>query len=90
MHGKGVYHFSHGLVYEGEFYRGDKHGNGKIITEHGIVYEGIWEENRCTELLCWESFPILKQSPNISEPRLEPSKQCQTDSTYKAPSVKAL
>ena len=71
MHGKGVYHFSHGLIYEGEFCRDKKHGYGKITTEHGHSYEGIWEEDWCKELSGWKSFPSKNLSPDISETRLE-------------------
>ena len=38
--GKGVYTFSDGTVYEGDFLNGENHGKGKITFPNGNVYEG--------------------------------------------------
>ena len=34
-----------GMVYEGEFYRGEKHGEGELIKPTGEKYIGQWQLN---------------------------------------------
>ena len=42
MHGKGVFAWPSGQVYEGEYYEDQKHGFGKFKEEDGSYYEGNW------------------------------------------------
>jgi hypothetical protein len=40
MHGYGIYYYSNGDIYEGNFYCGLKHGNGTYRYLTGDVYNG--------------------------------------------------
>jgi hypothetical protein len=36
FHGKGKYYFSNGVVYEGDFFKGEFHGEGTLIFPNGV------------------------------------------------------
>jgi hypothetical protein len=40
MHGKGVFKWPDGRVYEGDYLNDKKHGNGKVSWPDGREYEG--------------------------------------------------
>ncbi len=40
MHGKGVFKWPDGRVYEGDYVNDKKHGIGKVTWPDGRVYEG--------------------------------------------------
>jgi hypothetical protein len=40
MHGKGVFKWPDGRVYEGDYFNDKKHGNGKVSWPDGREYEG--------------------------------------------------
>jgi hypothetical protein len=42
MHGKGVFKWPDGRVYEGDYVNDKKHGIGKVTWPDGRVYEGEW------------------------------------------------
>lgn len=48
-HGKGVYKFPNGTVYEGEFYKGNFHGKGKLKYPGKGEVIGIWENGKLLE-----------------------------------------
>ncbi len=45
MNGKGVYHFSNGDIYNGNFTGGKKNGIGKYNYANGDIYEGEWKND---------------------------------------------
>jgi hypothetical protein len=45
MHGKGIYTFSNGEIYEGDFVIGKRHGKGKSTWLDGTTYEGDFANN---------------------------------------------
>ena len=45
MHGKGIYQFSSGDVYEGSFTNGLFNGFGVYRFPDGSLYEGEWQDN---------------------------------------------
>ena len=48
-HGKGIYIFPNGTIYEGQFYKGNFHGEGKLkYPEKGEVM-GKWENGKLIE-----------------------------------------
>jgi hypothetical protein len=40
-HGKGVYTYNNGDIYDGEWENNEKHGTGKL-TSNGVTTIGIW------------------------------------------------
>ena len=46
MHGRGVYRYADGSVYEGDFKDGKKHGLGMDRYADGAVYEGDWKDDK--------------------------------------------
>lgn len=46
MHGKGIYTFADGRIYEGFYVNGLKDGYGVFIWEGGRRYEGNWKEGK--------------------------------------------
>ncbi len=44
--GHGVYKWSDGRVYDGNWLRGKQHGNGKYLLPDHTVKLGIWENGR--------------------------------------------
>jgi len=46
FHGKGVYNYSNGDVYDGQFAEGKKNGNGTMKYACGDVYKGAWKHER--------------------------------------------
>ena len=44
-HGKGVWSFPDGAIFEGEFRNDMKNGKGKYVYVDGDVYEGDWKDN---------------------------------------------
>jgi hypothetical protein len=42
MHGKGIYRFTNGNVYEGDFLNDKMHGKGIYRIKDGAVYDGDW------------------------------------------------
>ena len=46
MHGRGVYRYADGTVYEGDFKDGKKHGRGVYRFANGSVYEGDWKDGK--------------------------------------------
>ena len=46
MHGRGVYRWSDGTSFEGEWEDGIAHGNGQVISNDGLTQtDGFWENN---------------------------------------------
>jgi len=45
MHGFGVYHFTSGAEYTGQWTKGKRHGKGKIQYPDGSFYDGEWEDD---------------------------------------------
>ena len=45
-HGRGVYRFARGDVYEGEYQDDKKHGRGVYRFASGAVYEGEWKDDK--------------------------------------------
>ncbi len=43
MHGKGIFKWPDGRVYEGDYYEDKKHGFGIVKWPNGKVYEGHWK-----------------------------------------------
>jgi len=43
MHGKGVYHYTSGAVYTGDFVNGLQEGKGAYEFPNGSKYEGEWQ-----------------------------------------------
>ncbi len=43
MHGKGIFKWPDGRVYEGVYYEDKKHGFGIVKWPNGKVYEGHWK-----------------------------------------------
>ena len=44
MHGRGVYRWSDGTSFEGEWEDGIAHGNGQVISNDGLTQtDGFWE-----------------------------------------------
>jgi hypothetical protein len=41
--GKGVYKYSDGRIYEGQFFENLKHGRGKHVMKSGIIYNGEYK-----------------------------------------------
>ena len=46
MHGQGVYTWSDGRKYEGEYYMDKKHGYGIYYWADGRKYEGNWANGK--------------------------------------------
>jgi len=46
MHGKGVYRWSDGRSYEGEYYMDRKEGYGIYTWADGRTYTGYWKEGK--------------------------------------------
>ena len=44
-HGKGVYRYPDGAVYEGDYINDKRNGGGKYVYSDGDVYEGDWHDN---------------------------------------------
>ena len=44
MHGKGVYKWSNGRKYEGEFLKDKFEGKGTYLFEDGTIYTGQWKD----------------------------------------------
>ena len=42
MHGYGIYTWTDGTCYEGEYFEGKKHGEGMLIWPDGKKYQGGW------------------------------------------------
>jgi len=42
MHGKGIFKWADGRVYEGDYVDDKKHGFGRVIWPDGREYEGEW------------------------------------------------
>ena len=38
--GKGIYKYSDGRIYDGEFFQNAKHGKGKYVMKSGVIYDG--------------------------------------------------
>jgi hypothetical protein len=45
-HGHGVYKWTNGDVYEGEWHHGSREGKGRCAYGSGNVYEGHWKDNQ--------------------------------------------
>jgi hypothetical protein len=43
MHGRGIYTYSNGRKYEGEFVSGFMEGYGKLVLGQNMYYEGEWK-----------------------------------------------
>jgi len=43
LQGEGTYTYPNGVVYKGEFHKGEFHGAGALIYPHGGSFQGIWE-----------------------------------------------
>ena len=66
MHGQGVYTWSDGRIYEGEYLNDKKHGHGTYTWADGRFYEGPWvngkqhgqgsftDNNDVTKIGIWE------------------------------------
>jgi hypothetical protein len=46
MHGEGVYTWSDGRIYEGQYYRDKKHGKGVYKWSDGRCYDGEWKNGK--------------------------------------------
>ncbi len=46
MHGKGIYTWNDGRIYEGEFSDDKKHGFGIYTWADGRKYEGLWADGK--------------------------------------------
>ena len=46
MHGRGVYTFNDGRVYDGEFVNAHKSGHGYYLWPDGSYYRGRWENGK--------------------------------------------
>ena len=45
-YGFGIYHYSNGDVYEGDWKNNMQHGRGKYYFTDGFTYEGEWKEHQ--------------------------------------------
>ena len=45
-HGIGIYYYSDGSVYEGEWHKGTRFGHGQYRSKEGWTYEGFFDTNR--------------------------------------------
>ena len=43
MHGQGIFTWSDGRIYKGEFQNNKKHGKGVYTYPDGKYYDGMWE-----------------------------------------------
>ena len=43
IEGKGIYYFSNGEIYEGEFKKGLYDGKGILYQRNNIIYDGMWK-----------------------------------------------
>ena len=41
-HGKGVYTWTSGNIYKGDYFEDERHGNGQMLWTDGSLYEGEW------------------------------------------------
>ena len=46
QHGQGIYIFSDGTEYDGEWKDGKKHGQGILICYDGAMFAGEWKKGR--------------------------------------------
>lgn len=51
--GKGKFKFPNGVVYEGEFNKGEYHGDGTLIYPHGVSFQfSNFNQCNCTGSVC--------------------------------------
>ena len=46
MHGKGVFRWEDGRIYEGEYFENKKQGFGVLKAKNGKKYEGFWDDGK--------------------------------------------
>mgnify|MGYP000523907321 CR=1 FL=1 len=49
MDGTGAFTFANGVVYEGEFKKGEFHGKGTLVYPNGGRYKATWERGKILE-----------------------------------------
>ena len=46
MHGRGLFKWPDGRMYDGEYMNDKKHGKGTLISAHGRRKEGLWANGK--------------------------------------------
>ena len=46
MHGRGIYTYKNGDVYDGDWENGKKHGRGRYTYKNGKIYAGEWKNDK--------------------------------------------
>ena len=46
MHGQGVFYFTEGSIYTGNWDSGERNGGGKLVLNNNEEYDGNWENGK--------------------------------------------